>query len=597
MPRTLTGLACAALGALLLLSHGAAAQTSPATPVAGTDREWEVVSTASRKMLEVQHETDACVVDSVPWFFERTGIAYHTVLSGGVAHGSTPRMYSAMQTAGGAMKGRGPVSTSTAERMYHVSSAANVFNYNVSDNWKKLEAEKLSTRTGTPVKPDSDAVRAAWEDAVTDGKNIPADMLLPDSLAMPALSWVTPDRRMVIPAAASRAQGTEDFFHFCHVLSLAPEWYPEGLVNMSYPAHGTALIRPVSFDGMLSPLWVQRQPSKPAATGGDAPEAFNRDDVRVSQAGPMQAHIVTRAMTAALKQSPSVNRYSINLDKVAHGGDRATTRLGEQETSIVRQVRAARRKADAAFASVVPPAAATAQCEPKPKKRTMLLPNGRDDLDGVALQTEMTRWALGHFLQNPGQRFAAERFAAAMQRAPQRRRAIMAAATALLRRSDRPDVLVMVAQLGRAAGYRPFYVALLDRLAGKPRPLPAGPGVRTLTLRGDLLLRLEDALPGTDPALAGRATARAEREARPDLRLAIALNRGSPARLLAAFADATKYRAIDPWLPARAGYRIAQAYPGRLGDALHAATALRPAARRLFKAAVEAGRDRRLAAR
>ena len=227
----------------------------------------------------------------------------------------------------------------------------------------------------------------------------------------------------------------------------------------------------------------------------------------------------------------------------------------------------------------------------------MLLPSGRDDLTGPALQTEMTRWALGHYVQNRGQRFAAERFDEAMARAPARTPAIMAAATALLRQSGAPDVLAMVAQLGRTSGYRPFYVALIDRLSGKPRPLPAGPGIRTLTLKGDLLLRLEDPLPAIDPALARRAIALADREGRPDLRLAIALNKNSGPALLAAFADAAHYAAIDPWLAARAGYRIARAYPGRLAQATRMASALPPLARRLFMAAARAARGPRLAAR
>lgn len=589
-----TGLVGAALGAVFLLSQTAVGATaSSPTPAAGTAREWEVVSTASRKTLEVQRESDACVVNDVPWFFERTGAAFHKALLEPAPSNGTPLMYKAMQTAGGAMKGRGPQSASRFDRLYHVTNAISVFTYNVSDNWKMREASRLSKQLGKIVMPDSDEVRAAWEDAITDGHDIPANMLMPKSVAMRPLSWVTPDRRMVIPSASNRTQGTDDFFRLCHILSLAPEWYPEGLVNMNYPARGITLIRPVSYDGMLSPLWVQRPPDQPAATGGDAKEAFNRDAVRISKVGPMQAYIVTRAMTAALKQSPSINVYSVNLDKVADGGDAATQKLGEQQTRIVRQVRATRRKADAAFKSVVPaPGAPTSQCEPKPRKRALLLPSRRDGLTGPALQTEMTRWALGHFVQHRGQRFAAERFAAAMRRTPARTRAIMAAAAALLRRSDQPDVLAMVAQLGRWSGYRPFYVALLDRLAG--RGLPAGAGIRTLTVKGDLLLRLEDPALAADAALARQAIMLAEREGRPDLRLAIALNRPAAPALLVAFRDAARYQAIDPWLAARAGDRIAHAFPDRLTEATRLAAALPPLARRLFNVAVQ---ESRLAAR
>ena len=105
-------------------------------------------------------------------------------------------------------------------------------------------------------------MRAAWEDAVTDGKDIPEEHAAAGQPGAAGAVLGDAGPRMVIPSAPSRAQGTDDFFQLCHILSLAPEWYPEGLVNMNYPAHGTALIRPVSFDGMLSPLWVQRPPEQ-----------------------------------------------------------------------------------------------------------------------------------------------------------------------------------------------------------------------------------------------------------------------------------------------------------------------------------------------
>ena len=116
-------------------------------------------------------------------------------------------------------------------------------------------------------------------------------------------------------------------------------------------------------------------------------------------------------------------------------------------------------------------------------------------------------------------------------------------------------------------------------------------GLARATL-GALFLLSQGAL-----ALARRALTLAEREGRPDLRLSMALNKASGAVLLAAFARATHYSAIDPWLTARAGYRIAQAYPARLARATHMAATLPLVARRLFMAAARAARNRRLAAR
>ena len=102
----------------------------------------------------------------------------------------------------------------------------------------------------------------------------------------------------------------------------------DGLVNVHYDELNQTMIRPVSFDGMLSPLWVQRPPNQSAATGGDAVEALNKDAVRLSAMGPAQAYIVTPEMTKALKQAATewpVDAYSEDLNKVAKGDDPAVT--------------------------------------------------------------------------------------------------------------------------------------------------------------------------------------------------------------------------------------------------------------------------------
>ncbi len=580
-----------ALGALIVLTQPGLAQ-SVSVPVADSPYEWEAVTTAARKMLEVQRETEPCVLDAVPQFLTRLAPVYKD---------KAPVMYGAMETAGQQMPGRGPQSASRFATLYHVTSAISFFTFNVSDNWKKLEAEKLSKQNGHPVDWQSAEVRAAWEDAVTDGKDIPRDMLMPDSVALRPLSWVSPDARMVIASAASRDQGTDDFFKLCHILSLAPEWYPEGLVNMNYAALDKPVIRPVSFDGMLSPLWVQRPPDQHAATGGDALEAFNKDEIRISDSGPLQAYIVSATMTAALKASPSVTAYSVDLTKVARGADAATQRLGQEELSIIRQVREARREADAAFTVVTPPpipVPPAPQCSVAPTKKSMLPPpRGRDFAAGKAMQMEMASWAAGGFVQNRGQRFPAERFEQTIAQSPTAALPIVAAATALLRSSDDLAVLAMAAELGRETTYRPYYVALLDRLAGRPRPLPAGSGIRTLTLKTDLLLRLQDRLPARDKALFKRAMGAAARAQRPDLRLALLLDAGAGDALLPALAATARLRAVDPWLAARAGWAIAQRAPDRLQAATAIAASLSPLARRLFVAAAQAAGDKRFAAR
>jgi hypothetical protein len=560
--------------ALFVLTQPVQAQSS-SVPVADSPYEWEAVTTASRKMLEVQRETNACVVNAIPQFLQGVATEYEK---------DPPVMYGAMEMAGGKMAGRGPESRSNFATMYHVTSAGSFYKFNVSKNWKEYEAEVLSKRTGKKIEWDSPEVFAAWKELVTDGKDIPTDTLDPHSVALRPLSWVSPDRRMVIPTASNRKQGTDDFFKLCHVLSLAPEWYADGLVNMHYGASGKPLIRPVSFDGMLSPLWVQRPPDQHAATGGDALEAFNKEEIRISEVGPLQAYIVTAAMTAALKNSPLVVDYAVDLDKVARGADAATQRLGQEEASIVRQVRASRRAADAEFVSVLPTPIPAPHCDSAPQKKTMLpLPSGRSDYASLkALEREMTAWAVGGYVQNRGQRFPSERFAQESAQSAVAARAIVAAATALLRSSDDTAVLTMAAELGSETSYRPYYVALLDRLAGRAPPLPAGPGIRTLSLRGDLLLRLEDRLPAQDKTLFKRAYALAARLRRPDIRLALLLSSGAGDALVPTLADAARMRDFDPWLAARAGWAIARHNPQRLAAA---ASTLPTTARRLFVAA------------
>lgn len=286
----------------------------------------------------------------------------------------------------------------------------------------------------------------------------------------------------------------------------------DGLVNMNYRALGTTLVRPVSFDGMLSPLWVQRAPDKPAATGGGAEEALNEKAVRLSGLTSMQAYIVTKGMSDTLKKSPSVNDYAADLNNVAKGTDAFAPVLGAEQSKIVRAARAARGKADAEFAGLpatAVPVASAANCLRRVVSRAGLtMPSGRSDYASVdTLAHEMEIWAAGGFVENRGQRFPAERFAREAAQSPEAAQAIVAAATALLRKSDDADVLDMVAQLGVETTYRPYYVALVERLAGKPTALPDGLGIRSLTVKGDLLMRLEDRLPSQDEALARRIAA------------------------------------------------------------------------------------------
>ena len=135
-------------------------------PSAEAPFEWQVVSTGSRKMLEVQRETDTAVKADVPQFLQIVASKYP----------GKPLMYGAMSDAGGAMTGQGPAAPSPYQTMYHVTSASSFYKYNVSDDWKKMTAEKLSRPGQPPVDWQSTEVFEAWKVAVTNGQDIPADM-------------------------------------------------------------------------------------------------------------------------------------------------------------------------------------------------------------------------------------------------------------------------------------------------------------------------------------------------------------------------------------------------------------------------------------
>jgi hypothetical protein len=544
-------------------------KSNAVVPSAEAVFEWQAVSTGSRKMLEVQRETDPTVKTAVPQFLQIVATQYP----------GQPVMYGAMSAAGSTMTGKGPAAPSPYQTMYHVTSASSFYKYNVSDDWKKMTAEKLSRPGQPPVDWQSTEVFDAWKVAVTSGQDIPADMTLPDSTGLMPLAWVSPDPRMVRPSSSNRLQGNDDFFAMCHLLSLAPEWYSDGLVNLHYDELNQTMIRPVSFDGMLSPLWVQRPPNQSAATGGDAIEALNQDAVRLSAMGPAQAYIVTPEMTKALKQAATewpVNAYSEDLDKVAKGDDPAVNLLGQEQTSIVGEVRRSRRAADAAFRdqTAPPPAVASAAvaATAAPSMRIAMtnppLPTGQSNLASrKALADEMVAWAKGNHVQNRGQRFPAERFREEAERSPAAAQAIIEAATVLLRNSDDPAVLQLVAQLGPDTSYRPYYEALLDRLEAKHHRLPDAPGLRTKTLRGDLMLRLTDHLPATDPKLSQRAHALLAHADRHDLRLAMFLEAGRNDMLVATLGQAANSANLDPWIVARVALAVAREEPERLQEA------------------------------
>lgn len=517
------------------------------------------VTASERKMDETQRETVPSVVASVKQFLTDTAGFYTP--NDAAQYGDA--LYGGMNSAGAQMVGLGPADTYPFSQLYSVTGAQGFYQFNVSQPWKELEGEKIGVDWNNPL------VFAAWKDTVTTGGNIDSDMLEPTSVALPENSWLSPDSRMVISPPPSREQANTDFFKFCHVVSLAPEWYEDGLVRLNPPPSG-GFIRPVSFDGMTSPLWVQRPPDQHAATGGDALETLNATTIDLSSCLPVQAYIVTDLMTAALHASPSVNIYSVDLAEAASGGTPENQWLGQEEISIVRQVRVARTQADEAFQNQTTARSLSAI-------RTLSTGLGGDEVtlpqnavprkrvySSVGeLKTQMEAWAKGGLVEHRGQRFPAERFLEESKQSPETAEQIVKAAAELLAESSDPRVLVMVAQLGDNTSYRPFYEALLTRLE---TTVPDARGIRSGTLREDLLRRLADRVPATDPNLSPRAHALLKRVGRQDIRLEMLHYSDPDKEIVDVLAEVCKSPA-NPWLIANAIAHIAATQPERLIEA------------------------------
>jgi hypothetical protein len=261
----------------------------------------------------------------------------------------------------------------------------------------------------------------------------------------------------------------------------------------------------------------------------------------------------------------------VDLDQVASGHTPEKQLLGSEEIAIVQQVRWARTQADEAFrnqenASKVSSALAlsaslggekaTMPQNPVPRKRVY---------NSVAqLKEQMEAWAKGNLVEHRGQRFSYERFEKEAKQSPEMAQQIVEAASELLAESNDPRVLVMVAQLGDNTKYRPFYEAVLGRLE---TAVPDAKGIRSGTLRDDLIKRLADRLPATDPELSPRAHTLLKREGRQDIRLAM-LNYSDPNKESIDVLAAVCQSPANPSLIANAVAHIASRQPERLLEAV-----------------------------
>ena len=467
------------------------------------------VSTAERKMREVQRETDSNAVNAAPSFLSLVAANYP----------GSPVMYGAMNLAGGRMTGLGPPNQTLSPTLHHVTSADSFFKFNISPTWK----QKVASDLGVPV--DDRKVFDHWCDTVNNGQNIPSSMLNLSSTGAPANEWWSPDARMERPSSNSRSQGDNDFFAMCQIVSLAPEWYPKGLVRINASTSKYSWIRPVSFDGMTSPLWVQRPPDQPARTGGNAIEILNKTSVPLSGLKPSQAYVISKDLSNALKNSPSVNKYSPDLNQVRPGSTPESQRMAKQQIIIVEEAREARRLANEAFRKYftnhpLDPVMRLPHSTLQKKIPFTKLTESPETLSIEQLKNEMRFWAQHKKTEHRGQRFQAERYQRLVSKSEDSAKAIEVAATDLLRQEINPDVLNIVIHLGSIESWE-FHQALLISLENNKTPIPESPGIRFNTVQEEFLWTLSGAkLQGHDELILNIDEFFASKD-RHDLRLAL----------------------------------------------------------------------------
>jgi hypothetical protein len=521
-------------------------------------------ATASRKLGELVLDRSAAVQSNIPAFLEQVGVQL-------TSSSPAPTIYEAMSVAGSALDGLGPPPAETFATLYHAAGAQSFYETNVSLAWKQQAAVSLGLPPTPPSyeKPGS-PVYVYWEGLVGGtGAPIPLSMLEPTSTGAWAYSWWSPDARMNLPSSATPEQGNDDFFAICQIVSLAPEWYPYGLVCLTIAdASSVAVVRPTPYDGMTSPLWVQRPPNRLARTGGGALETLLKGNIQLSQLGPVQVYIISSAMQTALApgNAAQVDNYAPDLRLVKPGDTAESRRVASMQVLITEECRASRAAADHEFAELILKVQGSQQptTEESVSKSVRELSSrsaGPPATTASPLVAEMERWGRLGLRRHRGDRFPSDRFSEEA-RQPGAAQAIYEAATELLRTSDDPGVVRLVLNIRGVVTYRPFFDALLERLEG--RGLPDGVGQRSATIRDDGLIRLTEALPPGDAALALRVHEVLERAGRSDLRLLLYCREAPGDEVEALLPRVAAQPGVDPNVLALAAMRLAQHRPDRL---------------------------------
>lgn len=307
------------------------------------------VSAASRLILELQRATTTAVLAA-----QSSWLAATSKLLDSSANPSS-NLYAAMTTAANEFGALGDTPREAAAVLHHASGADGLYTYNVSTNWKRTMAIALGLDPNDPkvyADPGS-PVYLAWADQVGNaGTPIDPTMLVGTSLVNTAdsWSWWSPDSRLDIASSHSREQGNADYFTVCQIVSLAPDWYPWGLVGFTYrPPADTLRKRPEPYDG-ANPLWVQRPANESARTGGEAIEVLIGSEISIAQLDGIPAWMPTQSILAVIQKAPGVNDYADDLLIAWQGVETEDQqRVAFWQTTVVEQCRTSRAKSDAVF--------------------------------------------------------------------------------------------------------------------------------------------------------------------------------------------------------------------------------------------------------
>jgi hypothetical protein len=305
------------------------------------------VTAASNLIEELQRATNAAVLAAQSPFF--------AAVSQQLAGPEASNLYTAMVNAASGFGALGDADTGTFPTLYHADGANNLYQYNVSMSWKMATAAAHGLDPSDPKvwSPVGSPVYQIWADEVGNSSApIDTNMLVATSSVNQAngWGWWSPSDRLALGSSGSREQGDRDYFKVCQIVSLAPDWYPWGLVGFNYETGGgSQLKRPEPYDG-ANPLWVQRPANHSARTGGGAREMLLGTAVTIANVGPISAWIPTDAMLEALQRAPYVNVYADNLLLAWRNAQTQPEKcVAFWQTTVVEECRASRDVAGRAF--------------------------------------------------------------------------------------------------------------------------------------------------------------------------------------------------------------------------------------------------------